>query len=306
MSEENSLFTCPQCPKIFATRSNLKRHMENPNIHNIPYARSRDQKRWKGHSKKVSSRAETTERMRKWRAENRDKNKRNDLRCRVYRLARQKFGEEDSEEKQKFIHDEINKRLGRRMLLEQKTNNRNQLAATTTTTTLCSKSEQVNKKETLDELPFYCAPLHKIELPSVDTTYRRTSCQSNTTTTEPSEYRNSQPPSPVSDHSLSWHENDPIRRHSGCSINSSYSSSNSVTSATLIEDTMHHTIALPPMQTILTSIPSINSPAIDQQQRQQQQQMQRRQQQKQPSPPNSSCYYNSPPKYSYYYNSPLM
>lgn len=36
--------------------------MENPNIHNIPYVRSRDQKRWKGHSKKVVSKEETTER----------------------------------------------------------------------------------------------------------------------------------------------------------------------------------------------------------------------------------------------------
>lgn len=36
--------------------------MENPNIHNIPYVRSRDQKRWKGHSKKVISKEETTER----------------------------------------------------------------------------------------------------------------------------------------------------------------------------------------------------------------------------------------------------
>lgn len=39
-----------------------KRHMENPNIHNIPYVRSRDQKRWKGHAKKVVSKEETTER----------------------------------------------------------------------------------------------------------------------------------------------------------------------------------------------------------------------------------------------------
>lgn len=42
--------------------SHRKRHMENPNIHNIPYVRSRDQKRWKGHSKKVVSKEETTER----------------------------------------------------------------------------------------------------------------------------------------------------------------------------------------------------------------------------------------------------
>ncbi|KAI9013399.1 hypothetical protein CLU79DRAFT_769161 [Phycomyces nitens] len=94
--------------------------MENPNIHNIPYIRSRDQKRWKGHAKKVVSKEETTERMRKWRAENREKNRQNDLRCRVYRLARQKFGEHDSPEKQSFVRDEITRRLGRRMLIEQK------------------------------------------------------------------------------------------------------------------------------------------------------------------------------------------
>ncbi|KAG2188882.1 hypothetical protein INT44_004022 [Umbelopsis vinacea] len=108
------MFACSQCPKVFATRSNL--HLENPNIHNIPYVRSRDQKRWKGHAKKVVSKQETTERMRKWRAENRDKNKRNDLRCRVYRLARQRFGEGDCLAKQAFIRDEIAKRLGRRMI----------------------------------------------------------------------------------------------------------------------------------------------------------------------------------------------
>ncbi|KAI7896530.1 uncharacterized protein EV154DRAFT_394234, partial [Mucor mucedo] len=137
-------FTCSQCPKSKLTLCNRKRHMENPNIHNIPYARSRDQKRWQGHSKKVSSKAETTERMRKWRAENRDKNKRNDLRCRVYRLGRQKFGEGDSQEKQQFIHEEINRRLGRRLLLEKR------------------------QEECLNELPFYSAPLHKIELPSIN------------------------------------------------------------------------------------------------------------------------------------------
>jgi hypothetical protein len=42
---------------------NSKRHLENPNIHNIPYVRSRDQKRWKGHAKKVVSKQETTERL---------------------------------------------------------------------------------------------------------------------------------------------------------------------------------------------------------------------------------------------------
>ncbi|KAI8084264.1 uncharacterized protein B0P05DRAFT_534869 [Gilbertella persicaria] len=121
--------------------------MENPNIHNIPYERSRDQKRWKGHARKISSRTETTERMRKWRAENKEKNKRNDLRCRVYRIARQKFGTKDSEEKQKFIEQEIKKRLER-----------------------TSPSVEKTPNAQLNELPFYCAPLDKIELPSIPNT----------------------------------------------------------------------------------------------------------------------------------------
>ncbi|CAO3576432.1 unnamed protein product [Absidia cylindrospora] len=107
------LFPCPQCHKKFATHSNLKRHTENPNIHNLPYKRSRDQKRWKNHAKKQVSKEETAQRMRKWRAANRDKNKRNDLRCRVYKLAREKFQDDECIEKELFIKEQITKRLGR-------------------------------------------------------------------------------------------------------------------------------------------------------------------------------------------------
>ncbi|KAI9499701.1 hypothetical protein BDB00DRAFT_948749 [Zychaea mexicana] len=147
-SSTTRIFACTQCPKIFATRSNLKRHMENPNIHNIPYIRSRDQKRWKGHAKKVVSKEETTERMRKWRAENREKNRQNDLRCRVYRLARQKFGEHDSPEKQQFVCDEITRRLGHEAMV--------------------TRSTSVRTKDDLVELPFYSGAQRKIELPSID------------------------------------------------------------------------------------------------------------------------------------------
>ncbi|ORZ11950.1 hypothetical protein BCR42DRAFT_420943 [Absidia repens] len=51
--------------------------------------------------------------MRKWRAANRDKNKRNDLRCRVYKLAREKFQDDECIEKELFIKEQISKRLGR-------------------------------------------------------------------------------------------------------------------------------------------------------------------------------------------------
>ncbi|OBZ88515.1 hypothetical protein A0J61_03435 [Choanephora cucurbitarum] len=162
-SNLSRIFACPQCPKIFATRSNLKRHMENPNIHNIPYVRSRDQKRWKGHSKKVVSKEETTEsnndRMRKWRAENREKNRQNDLRCRVYRLARQKFGDTDSIEKQGFVREEIARRLGRRMLIEKRESN---------TTRWSNQKQSLTSPKGLVELPFYSVPQQKIELPSIE------------------------------------------------------------------------------------------------------------------------------------------
>ncbi|GAA5799652.1 hypothetical protein EDC94DRAFT_598126 [Helicostylum pulchrum] len=201
---EECIFTCPQCPKIFATRSNLKRHMENPNIHNIPYTRSRDQKRWQGHSKKVSSRQETTERMRKWRAENRDKNKRNDLRCRVYRLARQKYGEQDSVEKQQFIEQEINTRLGKRLLNDQ-------------------------KNESLNELPFYSAPLQKIELPSLTEYHMR-----------------SQPTSPTIS-SSTIDDNNSHRRNSTNSITTTITSP-------ILTPPLLPSASLPPMQSFLTSI----------------------------------------------------
>ncbi|KAG2213835.1 hypothetical protein INT47_001104 [Mucor saturninus] len=191
------IFACPQCPKIFATRSNLKRHMENPNIHNIPYVRSRDQKRWKGHSKKVVSKEETTEsnndRMRKWRAENREKNRQNDLRCRVYRLARQKYGENDSSEKQGFVREEIARRLGRRMMMERREANgwtppmrmRNGIRmmspvhfTSPPSSPLLSSQALLSPLSDLVQLPFYSAPQQKIELPSIDSFTRTNSWSS--------------------------------------------------------------------------------------------------------------------------------
>ncbi|KAI8081694.1 uncharacterized protein BX664DRAFT_388640 [Halteromyces radiatus] len=196
------IFSCSQCPKMFATRSNLKRHMENPNIHNIPYVRSRDQKRWKGHAKKVVSKEETTERMRKWRAENREKNRQNDLRCRVYRLARQKFGDQDSLEKQTFIRDEIIRRLGRRINIKSKSSSSSTTSSTSAFSSTSPPSTQqvkmhrhrhhpsassssssslneddendTNERDDVEnrvwksELPFYNMPHQKIELPSID------------------------------------------------------------------------------------------------------------------------------------------
>ncbi|KFH67928.1 hypothetical protein MVEG_06659 [Podila verticillata NRRL 6337] len=113
---KTQLFPCGQCEKVFTTKSNLKRHLENVNIHNTPYERRRDQKRWQGHEKKHASREETTLRMRRWREANREKNKFNDMRCRVYRIAKDKFGLEDTDEKEAWIQAEIEKRKGMLLL----------------------------------------------------------------------------------------------------------------------------------------------------------------------------------------------
>lgn len=240
------IFACPQCPKIFATRSNLKRHMENPNIHNIPYVRSRDQKRWKGHSKKVVSKEETTEsnndRMRKWRAENREKNRQNDLRCRVYRLARQKYGDSDSIEKQGFVREEIARRLGRRMMMERRETNgwtppmkmRNGIrlmspvhfSTPPSTPLMSSSSSTENNTATmllsplsdLVELPFYSVPQQKIELPSIDKFTRTNSWSSSPPDFSPSSVTSS----PILPH-LSPTLGNSQRRTSSSSISSASS-----------------------------------------------------------------------------------
>ncbi|KAI8094323.1 hypothetical protein BDF21DRAFT_408472 [Thamnidium elegans] len=237
------IFACPQCPKIFATRSNLKRHMENPNIHNIPYVRSRDQKRWKGHSKKVVSKEETTEsnndRMRKWRAENREKNRQNDLRCRVYRLARQKYGEHDSSEKQGFVREEIARRLGRRMMMERREANgwtpptrmRNGIRVmspvhfttppSSPLLTSSSNTMLLSPLSDLVELPFFSVPQQKIELPSIERFTRTNSWSSS----PPDFSSGSASSSPVLPH-LSPNLRNTKRRTSSSSI----SSASSVTS----------------------------------------------------------------------------
>ncbi|PIA19757.1 hypothetical protein COEREDRAFT_84367 [Coemansia reversa NRRL 1564] len=64
------------------------------------------------------SKAEVSERMRRWRSENAEKNRLNDLRCRVYRQARIRFGKEPTPEREAWIQSEIFRRLERRRLRE--------------------------------------------------------------------------------------------------------------------------------------------------------------------------------------------
>ncbi|KAJ1928309.1 hypothetical protein IWQ60_002157 [Tieghemiomyces parasiticus] len=96
-----------------------------------------------GSRSKPRSKADVCERMRRWRAENVEKNRENDMRCRVYRLARQQFGPEDTEEKRAWIQTEIARRTERRRLREStksdsNTNVHHQLQPSSTSS--CSSS----------------------------------------------------------------------------------------------------------------------------------------------------------------------
>ncbi|KAI0241230.1 hypothetical protein L0F63_006491, partial [Massospora cicadina] len=68
----------------------------------------------------AEKRRETAERMRKWRASNAEKNRENDTRCRVYRVARERFGLADSPEKSAWINEEILRRTERRRIRDAK------------------------------------------------------------------------------------------------------------------------------------------------------------------------------------------
>ncbi|CAO3609742.1 unnamed protein product [Cunninghamella blakesleeana] len=85
----------------------------------------------------------STKRMQRWRAANKDKNKMNDLRCRVYKLARKKF-KHDCIEKENFIKEQITIRL--------------------------EKQKSIDQQNDLLLLPFYNQPRHQFELPFIHQT----------------------------------------------------------------------------------------------------------------------------------------
>ncbi|KAJ1676505.1 hypothetical protein EV182_008062, partial [Spiromyces aspiralis] len=64
------------------------------------------------------SKVEVSERMRRWRKENVEKNKLNDLRCRVYRQARNRFGKDPTPEREAWIQSEIFRRMEKRRMRE--------------------------------------------------------------------------------------------------------------------------------------------------------------------------------------------
>ncbi|OZJ03687.1 hypothetical protein BZG36_03501 [Bifiguratus adelaidae] len=65
-------------------------------------------------------RAENRERKKRWREQNEDRNKDNDLRCRVNKRANKLFGKTDSEHKKKWIEEEFVKRQLKRKEKERR------------------------------------------------------------------------------------------------------------------------------------------------------------------------------------------
>ncbi|KAI8098545.1 uncharacterized protein BX664DRAFT_381247 [Halteromyces radiatus] len=65
-------------------------------------------------------RADNRERKKRWREQNEERNKDNDLRCRVNKRAHKLYGKEDSEQKRQWIEEEFAKRQHRRKEKEQR------------------------------------------------------------------------------------------------------------------------------------------------------------------------------------------
>ncbi|KAG0748316.1 hypothetical protein G6F57_004604 [Rhizopus arrhizus] len=65
-------------------------------------------------------RQDNRERKKRWRERNQERNKDNDLRCRVNKRAQKLFGKEDSEHKKKWIDEEFARRREKRLDKEQR------------------------------------------------------------------------------------------------------------------------------------------------------------------------------------------
>lgn len=128
----------------------------------------------------ADKRRETAERMRKWRASNAEKSKPlataltadrdNDTRCRVYRVARERFGLTDSPAKAAWIHDEILRRTERRRVRDAKKS----LSASSATSP--TQLEPASRPGTAPLLPPLSdpTPYNPIHLPSMEPPSRPT------------------------------------------------------------------------------------------------------------------------------------
>ncbi|KAK4511836.1 uncharacterized protein ATC70_003835 [Mucor velutinosus] len=126
-SLSNSLFSAAVAAA--AANSNVPIHSHTPQlqpldqphqqtIQNPPTARRINQEM--DQAKKESVRASNRERKKKWRIHNEERNKDNDLRCRVNKRANKLYGSQDSPAKQQWVQEEFEKRRQKRMDKERR------------------------------------------------------------------------------------------------------------------------------------------------------------------------------------------
>ncbi|KAI8087886.1 uncharacterized protein B0P05DRAFT_584589 [Gilbertella persicaria] len=126
-------------------------------------------------AKKESIRASNRERKKKWRIHNEERNKDNDLRCRVNKRATKLYGPSDSPAKQKWINEEFEKRRQKRMEKERRKHLVNNVLSVPSTTTPSGDAEANNRAHAADnngdnvqmsgigQIPNYYTPLPQID-----------------------------------------------------------------------------------------------------------------------------------------------
>ncbi|CEI87312.1 hypothetical protein G6F70_004811 [Rhizopus microsporus] len=116
-------------------------------------------------AKKESIRASNRERKKKWRIHNEERNKDNDLRCRVNKRANKLYGLADSEEKQRWIKEEFEKRRLKRMEKERRKHIVNNVLSVPSPTSTGSPATTTNDMlpGAAPQLSAYYSPLPQID-----------------------------------------------------------------------------------------------------------------------------------------------
>ncbi|KAI9269395.1 hypothetical protein BY458DRAFT_586891 [Sporodiniella umbellata] len=106
-------------------------------------------------AKKESVRASNRERKKKWRIHNEERNKDNDLRCRVNKRASKLYGEAESVEKEKWAREEFEKRRMKRVEKERRKHIVNNV--------LSVPIQSGSPNEANHQMPAYYSPLPQID-----------------------------------------------------------------------------------------------------------------------------------------------
>ncbi|KAG2236003.1 hypothetical protein INT48_004333 [Thamnidium elegans] len=108
------------------------------------------------------------ERKKKWRIHNEERNKDNDLRCRVNKRANKLYGPSESEIKTKWIKEEFEKRRQKRMDKERRKHIVNNVLSVPGTTETTINNVVDNNNNTINDQMNYYTPLPQIDTDTAD------------------------------------------------------------------------------------------------------------------------------------------